>query len=264
MNLVTIILIIVIAFLAGVEGILDEFQFHQPLVACTLIGLVSNQLEAGIILGGTLQMIALGWANIGASVAPDVTLASIASSLFLVLSGKGLDVLYIAIIIAIPLSMLGLKLTNMVRNISVGIVHHMDQAAANADYRKIQLWHLWGVCLQGLRVAIPAAILLCIPMEWVAAFVDGIPVWFKEGIAIGGAMVVAVGYAIVINVMATKEIWPFFVLGFVFAMISQLTLLALALVGLAFAVVYIALSEKKENQSKEESDDPLGDILNDY
>ena len=61
MSAISIVLVIIVAFLAGMEGVLDEFQFHQPLVACTLIGLVTGQLEAGIILGGTLQMIALGW-----------------------------------------------------------------------------------------------------------------------------------------------------------------------------------------------------------
>ena len=77
MSIFTIIMIILIAFLAGMGGILDEFQFHQPLVACTLIGMVSGQLEAGVMLGGSLQMIALGWANIGAAVAPDAALASV-------------------------------------------------------------------------------------------------------------------------------------------------------------------------------------------
>ena len=85
MSLITIILIIIIALLAGMEGILDEFQFHQPLVACTLIGLVSGHLTEGIILGGSLQMIALGWANVGAAVAPDAALASVASSIIMVL-----------------------------------------------------------------------------------------------------------------------------------------------------------------------------------
>ena len=37
MSFISVILIVVVAFLAGMEGILDEFQFHQPLVACTLI-----------------------------------------------------------------------------------------------------------------------------------------------------------------------------------------------------------------------------------
>ena len=68
MSALTIVLIAIIALLAGMEGILDEFQFHQPLVACTLIGLVSGHLQEGVMLGGSLQMIALGWANVGAAV----------------------------------------------------------------------------------------------------------------------------------------------------------------------------------------------------
>mgnify|MGYP001221350438 FL=1 len=38
MSAFTIILIVIVAFLAGMEGVLDQWQFHQPLVACTLIG----------------------------------------------------------------------------------------------------------------------------------------------------------------------------------------------------------------------------------
>ena len=39
MSVLSIILIVIVAFLAGMEGVLDQWQFHQPLVACTLIGL---------------------------------------------------------------------------------------------------------------------------------------------------------------------------------------------------------------------------------
>lgn len=81
MSIITIVLIIIVALLAGMEGVLDEFQFHQPLVACTLIGIVSGHTTEGIILGGSLQMIALGWANVGAAVAPDAALASVASAI---------------------------------------------------------------------------------------------------------------------------------------------------------------------------------------
>ena len=75
MSIISAILVVVVAFLAGLEGILDQFQFHQPLVACTLIGAATGNLTAGIMLGGSLQMIALAWANIGAAVAPDAALA---------------------------------------------------------------------------------------------------------------------------------------------------------------------------------------------
>src|SRR5659263_761820 len=89
-NIVQMILVVIVAFLAGMEGVLDQFQFHQPVIACTLIGLVTGNLLPCLILGGTLQMIALGWANIGAAVAPDAALASIASAIILVLGGQGI------------------------------------------------------------------------------------------------------------------------------------------------------------------------------
>ena len=82
MSAIQVILVLIIAFFAGMDGILDQFQFYQPLVTCTLIGLVTGNLAAGLVLGGTLQMIVLGWANIGAAVAPDIAFAQLHQQLF--------------------------------------------------------------------------------------------------------------------------------------------------------------------------------------
>ena len=116
MSAITILLVAIVALLAGMEGILDEFQFHQPLVACTLIGLVTGHLQEGILLGGSLQMMALGWANVGAAVAPDAALASVASSIIMVLALNGgatdsAKAVTAAIAVAVPLSVAGLFLT---------------------------------------------------------------------------------------------------------------------------------------------------------
>ncbi len=267
MSIISMILVVFVAFLAGMEGILDEFQFHQPLVACTLIGLVTGNLEAGIVLGGTLQMIALGWANIGAAVAPDAALASVASAIILVLGGQGVKGVPSAIAIAVPLAVAGLFLTMIVRTIAVPIVHLMDAAAEEGNIRKVEMWHIIAVCLQGVRIAVPAAALLFIPAQTVQSFLESMPAWLTDGMAIGGGMVVAVGYALVINMMATKEVWPFFVIGFVVAAISQLTLIALGALGVALALIYLNLSKmggSSNNGGGSNSGDPLGDILNDY
>ena len=80
-NILSILAVIVVAFLAGMEGILDQFQFHQPIIACSLVGLATGHLSECIMLGGALQLIAMGWANIGAAVAPDAALASVASAI---------------------------------------------------------------------------------------------------------------------------------------------------------------------------------------
>ena len=205
LNLIQMILVVFVAFLAGMEGILDEFQFHQPLVACTLIGLVTGNLEVGIILGGSLQMIALGWANIGAAVAPDAALASVAAAIILVLGGQGKAGIPSAIAIAIPLAVAGLFLTMLVRTLAVPIVHMMDKAASEGNFRKIEVLQVAAIAMQGVRIAIPAAALLFIPAETVKNTLEMMPAWLTDGMAIGGGMVVAVGYALVINMMNSPE-----------------------------------------------------------
>ena len=217
MNPITILLIVIVAFLAGMEGILDEFEFHQPLVACTLIGLVSGHLTEGIMLGGSLQLMALGWANIGAAVAPDAALASVASAILMVLGLNG------------------------------GATD--SQTAINA----------------AIAVAVPAACLCFIPSDAVTAALDAMPAWLSGGMAVGGGMVAAVGYAMVINMMATAETWPFFALGFVLAALSELTLIALGVIGISLALIYLGLKDMaKQGGGSAGSGDPLGDILNDY
>ena len=266
MSAISIVLVIIVAFLAGMEGVLDEFQFHQPLVACTLIGLVTGQLEAGIILGGTLQMIALGWANIGAAVAPDAALASVASAIILVLGGQGTAGVSTAIAVAIPLAVAGLFLTMVVRTLSVACVHRMDAAAEKANFKGVEIWHIIAIAMQGLRIAIPAGALLFIPATAVQNFLTSMPAWLTDGMAIGGGMVVAVGYAMVINMMATKEVWPFFAIGFCVAALSDLTLIALGAIGVSLALIYLTLSESggSSNGGGSNTGDPLGDILNNY
>ena len=147
------------------------------------------------------------------------------------------------------------------------IVHFMDAAAEKGEMRKVEMWHIIAVCMQGVRIAIPSAALLVIPADTVRGFLESMPAWLTDGMAIGGGMVVAVGYAMVINMMATKEVWPFFAIGFTIAALSELTLIALGVIAVAFALIYLNLQESSGGSSNGgggNTGDPLGDILNDY
>ena len=268
MSTMSIILVLIIAFLAGVDSVLDIFQFYQPIVVCTLIGLVCGQLTAGLVLGGTLQMIVLGWANVGAAMAPDTSLAGVASAIILMLGNKGVSGVNTAVAMAIPLAVAGLMLTMLVRTLSVSFVHFMDAAAKKANFRQVEMWHYIAMVCQGLRVAIPAGLLLFIPAHDVQALLNAIPSWLNDGMTIGGGLVVAVGYAMVINMMATKEVWPFFIIGFVIAALTKLTLLAIGALAVAITLMYLNLDKKGGNGGNGGGDsntgDPLGDILDDY
>ena len=264
-SILSVVLVLVVAFLAGMEGILDQFQFHQPIIACSLVGLATGHLTECIILGGALQLLALGWANIGAAVAPDAALASVASAIIFVKAGDfSLEGRNIAIAAAITLATVGLVLTIIVRTLSVVIVHQADRAAENGNFRGVEFWHYVALAAQGLRIAIPSGLLMFIPSEAVQKGLGSLPAWFTGGMTVGGGMVVAVGFAMVINLMATKEVWPFFFLGFALAPLKELTLIATGIIGLVIAIVYLNLSDNNKGggRGNSSSGDPLGDILN--
>ena len=104
------------------------------------------------------------------------------------------------------------------------------------------------------------------PASVVTNALNQMPAWLSGGMTVGGGMVAAVGYAMVINMMSTRETWPFFALGFVLAAIGELTLIALGAIGVALALIYLGLKENGGSNGGNGSGtgDPLGDILNDY
>src|SRR5699024_5061249 len=148
--------------------------------------LVTGDLVPCIILGGSLQFIALAWANIGAAVAPDAALASIASALILVLSGQGADGVNSSIAIAIPLAIAGLFLTIFVRTLATGIVHFMDAVARKGNRWQIEMWHIIAVCMLGIRIVVPTALILILGAKSVRALLEAMPDWLTDGLAVGG------------------------------------------------------------------------------
>ena len=81
----------------------------------------------------------------------------------------------------------------------------------------METWQILAILLQGVRIAIPAAALCIVPATVVTDVLNKMPAWLSGGMTVGGGMVAAVGYAMVINMMSTKETWPFFAIGFVLA-----------------------------------------------
>ncbi|MEQ4670890.1 PTS mannose/fructose/sorbose transporter subunit IIC [Providencia manganoxydans] len=242
LTVVQIVLVFIVACIAGMGSILDEFQFHRPLVACTLIGIVLGDMKTGIIIGGTLEMIALGWMNIGAAVAPDAALASIISTILVIAGGQSIGA---GIAIAIPLAAAGQVLTIIVRTVTVAFQHAADRAATNGNLAAISWIHVSALILQAMRIAIPALIVaLSVGTSEVKQMLDAIPPVVTDGLNIAGGMIVVVGYAMVINMMRAGYLMPFFYLGFVTAAFTNFNLVALGVIGAVMAILYIQLSPK--------------------
>lgn len=263
MTILQIILVVLIALLAGMEGILDEFEFHQPLLSCTLIGLATGHLRECLYLGGYMQLIVLGWANLGASLAPDVCLSGVSAGILTVCglnANKG-NPIFVAIAIAIPLSIVGKYTALITRQTMVNIMRKMETKVDEGDIKAFERLHFFALILQGLRVAVPSLFLILIARPLMPILMGALGPEVLKGIEIGCRMLPAVGFAIVMNVLSAKEVWPFFGLGFCLAGVTDLSIIMLGVIGFLLALIYISLKVKQTSSSTE---DPLGDILDDY
>ncbi|AKC60601.1 PTS mannose/fructose/sorbose transporter subunit IIC [Blochmannia endosymbiont of Camponotus (Colobopsis) obliquus] len=239
-TILQLILLFIASSIIGMGSILDEFQFHRPLVACPLIGCILGDITSGIIVGGTLEMIALGWMNIGAAVAPDTALASIISTLLVIIGNQSIGS---GIALAIPLAAAGQVLTIIVRTITVGFQHAADDAAKHGNLLALNWIHISALMLQAMRVAIPAMIIaISVNTETVHNLLSSIPEVITKGLSIAGGIIVVVGYAMVINMMRTGYLMPFFYLGFVIIAFTNFNLIALGVIGAIMAILYIQLS----------------------
>ncbi|KMK51882.1 PTS mannose transporter subunit IIC [[Actinobacillus] muris] len=241
-------LVFLVACISGMGSILDEWQTHRPLIACTLIGLVLGDMKTGIIVGGSLELLALGWMNIGAALAPDAALASVVSTILVIVGGQDITT---GIAIAIPLAAAGQVLTYVVRAITVGFQHAADKAVETGDLNKLDWIHRSALLLQAMRIAIPALIVaMTAGTDAVQTMLNAIPPVVTTGLKIAGGFIAVVGYAMVINMMRAGHLMPFFYAGFVIAAFTDFNLVALGILGTITAIIYIQL-HPKYNQSKQ-------------
>lgn len=240
LSIIQIILIFIWSSITGMGSVLDEFQTHRPLIACTVTGLILGDVTTGVILGGTLELIALGWMNIGAAQSPDSALASVISTILVVVGNQDIQK---GIAIALPVAVAGQVLTVIVRTFTVAIQHAADREAEKANFGRIIFLHFFALVFQAMRVAIPATLVaVFVDADAVTRMLDAIPEVITGGLAVAGGMIVVVGYAMVLNMMYIKYLLPFFFAGFVLGGYLDLSLLSFGVLGLILAIIYVQLN----------------------
>ncbi|EJE99139.1 PTS mannose/fructose/sorbose transporter subunit IIC [Liquorilactobacillus mali] len=245
MSILQIILIFIWSSIVGCGSVLDEFQTHRPLIACSVMGIILGDPAKGLVLGGMLELIALGWMNIGAAQSPDSALASTIATILVIVGGQSNAK---GIAIALPVAAAGQVLTVFARTITVAFQHAAVRAADNANFKMIEVLHFSALFVQALRVSIPTTLVaVFVNPDMVKAMLNALPTVVTGGLTVAGGFIVVVGYAMILNMMSVKYLMPFFYLGFVLGGYLKLSLLAFGIVGLIFAILYVQLNPKFTN-----------------
>ncbi len=234
-----IILVFIVTFIAAI----DQFNFleslYQPIVTGAVIGAILGDVRTGLIVGGTYQLMTIGNMPIGGAQPPNAVIGGIMAAILAITLGLQPTV---AVATAIPFSLLGQYAVTLLFTAMSPVMSYADRAAQEASPGKIVAINYLAMAVLGLLFGVIVTLFFVGGAAFGNRVVSAIPTWLMSGLSAAGGMMRFVGFAILLKVMASRDMWGFYFMGFALANIvagipqlSNSALLLLALIGFALA-----------------------------
>ncbi len=239
-----ILLLILYTIVAVTDQISIQCGIYTPLFAATFTSLLLGDLALGLTVGATLQLMTLGVATYGGATVPDYLSGAIMGTAYAIISGQGAEY---GIGLAIPIGLLLTQMDILGRMANSFFQHYADRCAENGNWRGVERANLMGLIPWALSRVIPVAIGLIFGQAVVESINAFIPAWFMTGLKTAGALLPAMGMAILMRYLPIKKYWYYFVIGFVLIAYGggNYTVMAAALAGIAFAGMHLARTNNR-------------------
>lgn len=220
-----------------------SFAFRKPVVLGVIIGLIYNDVPAGLMYGATIQLMYMGGIEAGGNIPSDQALAAcIAIPAALI---NGLDP-GTAVAIAVPFGVLGVLINNVRRTINSFYNTKAEKFIEAKEYDKLsRASFLWPWLTNGVLYFTPVFIATLFGPAVVEQFINLIPIQLLNGLSNAGSMLPALGFALTLVVMGKKQYLPFFVLGFFMFATHSFSMLTGAIYALCFALIFSLLNNKE-------------------
>jgi len=238
---ISFIIIIVLCLYTAI-GILDQISIqigpYAPLFAASFTGLVLGDLQTGLMIGATLQLMTLGVATFGGASVPDFLSGAVIGTAYAIMAGEGIEY---GIGIAIPIGLLLTQLDVLGRMANTFFQRKAQRHADLGEDKGVEFSNVLGILSWTLSRAVPVFIGLMFGEQVINAINNFIPAWFMTGLRASGAILPAMGIAILMRYLPLKKYWPYFLGGFVlFTFGGGFTILGVALAGVAAAAIHVA------------------------
>jgi fructoselysine and glucoselysine-specific PTS system IID component len=247
----TYLLITLVAMFGHAEDFLATSLLSRPLVLGPLVGAVLGDINQGVMIGASLELIFMGNIKVGAAIPPDVITGGVLGTAFAMLSGQGPAV---ALALAVPISILAEMIISGLFIFRSAFNKKFAEAAEAGDYERFQRLHIGSGLLKPLLMGVVVFLALQLGAGVMKSFLESIPSWVNTGLHVAGNMLPALGIALLMNVMFNKKVAPWFFLGFLLSSFLHLPMIAVACLGVTAALIVANASANATNGDWEEQE----------
>ena len=241
-NVIQIILVFAWVFIVAIDQFDLLESLYQPIVSGAVIGAILGDLETGLIVGGTYQLMTIGNMPVGGAQPPNAVIGGVMAVVFAI--GAKLDTTA-AVGLAVPFALVGQYMVTLLFTVMSPVMAAADKMAAKGDHKGIVRLNWLAMSALGLLFASVCTIGLiggsAMGEKLTEAF-DAVP-WLMTGLGAAGGMMRFVGFATLLRIMMSNDHWGIYFAGFAMATIigyipelAGSALLLIAFVGIALAL----------------------------
>lgn len=243
MNIVEIVLLAIVTFFFAIDQFSLTEIVYRPIIACPIIGAILGDVNTGLVVGGTYELMMVGNMPVGGAQPPNAVLGSVVAMIFAVKAKMDINAALGACMI---FATFGQYVVTLTFTIMSGLMAKADKAANEANPKGITAVLNTSMAILGTLFAIIA----------ILAYVGGTAAsgalqslrenasWFMGGLSAAGGMMRFVGFAVLLKIMLSNDLWGWLLAGFACALLfgnveatASACLILVAFIGVAIALL---------------------------
>lgn len=239
MTIIQAILLGIIYYLGNSSlliGPIGYYTVYRPLVSGFLAGVVLGDPVQGTIIGATINLMYVGFISAGGALPGDMCLAGILGSALGITGGLDTKA---ALALAVPIGLIGTLLWFGRLTLDSFFVRLVDKKVAEGDTSN--LWFVSVVLPQAmlfLMTFVPASLACYFGASYVQGVIDFLGQNILNILIIIGGMMPALGIGLTLMYIFKGEARVFFFAGFLLAIYSGLSMVAIGFISLVVSAIY--------------------------
>ena len=243
----------------GGNWLLGQCMIERPIVVGAVTGLLLGDLPTGLIMGASLEAIFMGSVNIGGQISAEPAAATVFAVTFATMQTVDANA---ALAIAVPIGILSAFVSMFINNIAFNwFVPFIDKYAKDNNDRAITFINFGAWLLRFTIFSVLMFIGVYLGQGPVQTFVNSIPAVVMNGLTVAGKFMPAVGFAILMKMLWSKELAIYYFLGFILVTYMELPLVAVSAIGI---IIVLAVSARDLQLIKMQQNAAVGQIAEDY
>lgn len=241
------ILIVIYGFIINFDKEGPKLGISQPVVAGLIAGLIMGNVETGLYIGGTLQLMTLGITSFGGASVPDYQTAALIGTYLAIATKQSAA---IGITLAIPIALLIVQVDVLKWSANIFCQQKAEKYADQGNYHMINWMQYLATLFTSFVSGIPVLLTVILGPKIVGSFINYIPAWLSGGLKTAAGILPAVGIGMLLQYLPTRDYFSYLIIGFVLAIYLKMPIIGISLIGFAIALILYKNQSKKQNTTE--------------